>query len=62
MFGTDLSAQSVLISKISSSELRRKFVKSALLVGERERSGQTCVEMHSADYAASSDVNCVEEE
>ncbi len=29
----DLCAQSVLISKISASELRRKFIKSALLVG-----------------------------
>ncbi len=32
-FGTDLQAQSVLISKILGSELRRKFIKSALLVG-----------------------------
>ncbi len=31
-FGTDLHAQSV-INKISASELRRKFIKSALLVG-----------------------------
>ena len=32
-FGADLHAQSVLSSKISASELRRKFIKSALLVG-----------------------------
>ncbi len=32
-FGTDLCARSVLINKISASELRRKFIKSALLVG-----------------------------
>ncbi len=31
--GADLHAQSVLINKISASELSRKFVKSALLVG-----------------------------
>ena len=30
---TDLHAQSALIDKISASELRRKFIKSALLVG-----------------------------
>ncbi len=29
-------ARSVLINKISASELRRKFIKSALLVGEEE--------------------------
>ncbi len=29
----DLYAQSVIIDKISASELRRKFIKSALLVG-----------------------------
>ncbi len=29
----DLHAQSVLIGKISASELSRKFIKSALLVG-----------------------------
>ncbi len=28
-----LCAQSVIINKISASELRRKFIKSALLVG-----------------------------
>ena len=33
MFGTDLYAQSVLINKIFASELSRKFIKSALLVG-----------------------------
>ena len=33
MFGADLYAQSVLINKISASELRRKYIKSALLVG-----------------------------
>ncbi len=32
-FGADLCAQSVLSNKISASELRRKFIKSALLVG-----------------------------
>ena len=32
-FGADLHAQSVIIKKISASELRRKFIKSALLVG-----------------------------
>ena len=32
-FGTDLHAQSVLINKISASELRRKFIKGPLLVG-----------------------------
>ncbi len=31
---SDLHAQSVLINKISASELRRKLVKSALLVGK----------------------------
>ena len=31
--GTDLHAQSVLVNKISASELSRKFIKSALLVG-----------------------------
>ena len=34
LFGTDLHAQSVLSDKISASELRRKFMKSAFLVGE----------------------------
>ena len=33
MFGADLYAQSVLVNKISASELTRKFIKSALLVG-----------------------------
>ncbi len=32
-FGADLYAQSVLIDKASASELRRRFIKSALLVG-----------------------------
>ena len=32
-FGADLHAQSVLCSKISASELSRKFVKCALSVG-----------------------------
>ena len=32
-FGTDLHAQSVLIDKVSASELRRKFIKVALSVG-----------------------------
>ena len=32
-FGADLFAQSVLVDKISVSELSRKFTKSALLVG-----------------------------
>ncbi len=32
-FGTDLHAQSVIINKISASELTRKFIKSLLLVG-----------------------------
>ncbi len=32
-FGADLHAQSVLSNKISASELTRKFIKSALLVG-----------------------------
>ena len=31
--GTDLRAQSVIIGKISASELGRKLIKSALLVG-----------------------------
>ena len=34
-FGTHLCAQSALINKISASELRRKLIKSALLVGVR---------------------------
>ncbi len=33
MLGTNLPAQSVLSNEISASELRRKFAKSALLVG-----------------------------
>ncbi len=33
MFGADLYAQSVLINKVSASELSRKLIKSALLVG-----------------------------
>ncbi len=33
MLGTNLHAQSVLVSKISASELSQKFIKSALLVG-----------------------------
>ncbi len=32
-FGADLYAQSVLIDKISASELSQKFIESALLVG-----------------------------
>ena len=32
-FGTNLCAQSVQINKISASELSRKFIKTALLVG-----------------------------
>ena len=35
-FGVDWHAQSVLINKISASELSRKFIKCALLVGEGE--------------------------
>ncbi len=34
-FVTDLHAQSVISSKISESELSRKFIKSALLVGKK---------------------------
>ncbi len=33
MFGTDLYSHSVLINKISESELSREFIKRALLVG-----------------------------
>ena len=33
-FGTNLYAQSMLINKISASELSQKFIKSALLVGQ----------------------------
>ncbi len=33
MFGADLHAQSELINKICASELSRKFIKDALLVG-----------------------------
>ncbi len=36
MFRTDFYAQSVLIKKVSASELSGKFIKSALLVGEGE--------------------------
>ena len=32
-FGADSCAQSVLINKLSASELSRKFIKGALLVG-----------------------------
>ena len=50
-FCTDLYAQLVLISKISASELSRKFIKSALLVGllhcqytvQRRRRRKKCV-------------------
>ena len=36
--GADLHAQSVLINKTSASELRRKFMKSALLlVGKKQQ-------------------------
>ncbi len=37
-FGADLYAQSVLFSKISASELSRKFIKTALLVGKEDAS------------------------
>ncbi len=37
MFGTDLYTQLMLINKILASELRRKFFKSALLVGAAHR-------------------------
>ncbi len=33
-FGADLYAQSVRIDKISEPELRKKFIKTRLLVGE----------------------------
>ena len=33
-FGANLHAQSVISDKVSASELSRKFIKSALLVGE----------------------------
>ncbi len=33
-FAADLHAQSVIINKVSASELRRKFIESALLVGQ----------------------------
>ena len=39
-FDSDLHAQSVIINKISASELTKKFVKSALLVG-RQSNHQT---------------------
>ena len=42
-FGTDLNAQSVLINKTSASELSRKLIKSALLVGLGRLTGvQNC--------------------
>ncbi len=45
-FGADSYAQSVLINKISASELSRNFIKSALLVGSlffsKGGSGQSC--------------------
>ena len=37
MLGADLHAQLVLINKISASELSRKFIKGALLVGQSFR-------------------------
>ncbi len=37
--GVDLHAQSVLINKISASELSRKFIKSVLLVGHIQFKG-----------------------
>ncbi len=37
IFGADLHAQSVLVNKISASELSRKFIKSALFVGKEVR-------------------------
>ena len=40
MFGSDLYAQSVLINKISESELSRKFTKSVLLVGYERKRGR----------------------
>ncbi len=45
-FGTNLYAQLLLINKISASELSRKFIKSALLVGSgavKYYSRYTCV-------------------
>ncbi len=39
-FGTDLYARSVLISKISASELSRKSIRSALLVGNLRMPGK----------------------
>ncbi len=33
-FGASLYGQSMIINKISASELSRKFIKSALLVGQ----------------------------
>ncbi len=41
-FGTDLYAQSVLISKISASELSRKFIGTALLVGSHDTLVRAC--------------------
>ncbi len=36
-FGTDLHAQSVLSDRVYASELRRMFIKSALLVGQAQK-------------------------
>ncbi len=47
--GGDLHAQSGLISKISASELRGKFIKSALLVGYRHKIN-SCVDMLCTQY------------
>ncbi len=40
------NAQSVLVGKISASELSRKFIKSALLVGLGWKRGQNGVESY----------------
>ena len=40
-FGADSYARSVLINKISASELGRKFIKSSLLVGKAESAVRT---------------------
>ncbi len=49
-FGTDSYAQSVHINKISASELSRKFIKSALLVGEEVTAGnKLCQEEEEED-------------
>ncbi len=42
-FGADSHAQSVLINKISASELSRKFIKSALSVGLEEEEKSVAV-------------------